>query len=107
MITRKFFLIGLLLVVLALGLHLTALRYGAHSVQSLTEAMKTPADAERLRPERASVSRHLYAALYVGVACAMLSAFFAFLSYRVDEPAPRSIIVVLLLFYGLLHFAAV
>ena len=107
MTTRKFFLLGLLLVVLGLGLHLTALRYGSQSVQLLTQAMKTPAEAERLRPERASVSRHLYTALYVGVACAVFSAFFAFLSYRADESAPRSVIVVLLLFYGLLHFAAV
>lgn len=107
MITRRFFLLGLLLVALALGFHFKALRHAARSVHLLSQAMETPAEADRLHRERASVSRHLHTVLYLGIGCAVMSALFTFISYRADEAAPRSTILVLLLFYGLLHFAVV
>ena len=107
MTARKFFLVGLVSVVFGLGLHFTALRYAARSARLFTQAMKTPAEAERLQPERDELSRRLSIALYSGVACAFISAVFAFFSHRAHESAPQLVIVVLLLFYGLLHFAAV
>ncbi|SRR3954471_19546446 len=104
---RKLFLIALLLVVFALFAHLTALRYGARSAKLTGQAVAAPAEADRLRAERSVVNHETNVAFVVGIACAVLSALFALLSRRADESAPRSIIVVLLLFYGVLHFAVV
>ena len=104
---RRLFLLALLLVVLGLFVHLTALRYAAHSARLTGQAIAVPGDAVQLRAERDLANRHANLALFVGVVCAVLSAFFTFLSYRADESAPRSVIVVLLFFYGVLHFAVV
>jgi hypothetical protein len=105
--TRKLFFLSLLLVIFAIGAHLTALRYAARSVQLLYQVTNNRADAERLRPERAIVDRSIYVALYAGVGFAVMSALFVFLSHRADEPAMRSLVIVLLLVYGILHFAVV
>jgi hypothetical protein len=104
---RRIFLLALLLVVFGLFAHLTALRYAAHSARLTGQAMAVPADSFQLRAERDFANHHANLALIIGVACALLGAFFTFLSYRVDESAPRLVIVVLLLFYGVLHFAVV
>jgi hypothetical protein len=105
---RKLFLLAVLLVLFGLFAHLTALRFGADSAKLTARAVAAPADsAIHLRAERDAVNRRTMVALFVGVACAILSALFTFFSYRAEEPAPRAIVVVLLLFYGILHFAVV
>jgi len=105
--TRKFFTLAALSVLLAIACHILALRYAGRSLQLFTRALQHPAEAERLHVERASVSHHTYVALWSGVALAAVSIVFIILSYRVEESAPRSIPIVLLLFYGLLQFVAV
>jgi hypothetical protein len=59
------------------------------------------------KAQRAVANRYVTIAFWIGVLCAIFSGAFTFLSYRSEEPAPRSIVVVLLLFYGILHFAVV
>jgi hypothetical protein len=107
MSTRKFFTLATLSVLLALACHFITLRYAGRSAQLFRESMQRPNDAESLRVERASVSRHVYVALWSGVALAVASVGFTILSHRADESAPRSLVIMLLCFYGLLHFAAV
>ena len=84
-----------------------AMNYAASSVRLFNAAMNSPAELERIQPERASISQHVYIALYFGVACAAASVVFAYLSYRVREPAPKVTIWVFLLLYGLLFFGRV
>ena len=104
---RKLFLLALVLVLIGLFAHLTALKYGAHYAKLTARVVAVPADADHLKVERAATNRNTNTALSIGVACALLSAALTFLSYRADESAPRSVVVVLLLFYGILHFAVV
>ena len=87
--------------------HLTALRYGAHYAELTARAVARSADADQLRVERAMTNRHTNIALWIGVVCAVLSATLTFLSNRAEESAPRSVVIVLLLFYGILQFAVV
>jgi hypothetical protein len=107
MANRKFFLMSLLSVGLAMAFQLTALRHAADSVQLLYGATRTPETAEQFRAKRIRVDRRLYNSLHLGIVGAAASALFALTSYRRDEPASQSVIVALLLLYGLLHFAAV
>jgi len=105
--TRRLFFLALLLVVCALFSHMVALRYAAQSARLTARAIAMPATAVELRIQRSVINRQSTVALFVGVACAVLSSAFAVFSRRADESAPRSIVVVLLVFYGILHFAVV
>src|SRR5205085_2077571 len=105
--TRKLFLLALFLVVSALFSHMTALRYAARSAKLTAQAIGAPAEAVQLRAERSVVNRRSTVALFAGISCALLSIVFAVLSRRADESAPRTIVVVLLVFYGILQFAVV
>ncbi len=104
---RKFFLLAMLLVIFGLLAHMTALKYGAHYAKLTARAVAIPADAVQLRAERALTNRNTNIALWIGVVCAVLGAALTFLSHRAEEPVPRSVVIVLLLFYGILHFAVV
>lgn len=105
--TRKLFLLALVLVVMALLSHMTALRYAARSAKLTAMSIGAPAEAVQLRAERSVVNRRSTVALFAGISCALLSIVFAFLSRRADESAPRTIVVALLVFYGILQFALV
>jgi hypothetical protein len=85
---------------------MTALRYAAHSARLTGQAIAVPADSIQLRAERDLANGHANLALFIGVACAVLSVLFTFLSYRAEEPAPRLVIVVLLFteFYILVRY---
>lgn len=106
---RKLFLLALVLVLVALFSHLTSLKYGARYAKLTARAVTipVPAEADLLSVERAVTNRNTNIALSIGVACALLSAALTCFSYRADESAPRSVVVVLLLLYGVLHFAVV
>jgi len=104
---RKHFFLALLLAFSALAANFVAMNYAAHSIRLFNDAMSSPAELARIQPERASLSQHVYVALYFGVACAVASIVFAYLSYRVRERAPKFVIFVLLFFYGLFFFARV
>jgi hypothetical protein len=108
MSTRKFFTIATLSILLAFPFHFLALHYVVWSERLFWELTQRPANAEsqRILIECASVLRHMKLALWSGVALAALSVIFTLLSYRADESAPRSIVIVLLLLFGLLHFVA-
>jgi hypothetical protein len=103
--TRRFFFASLLFILCGLVAHLTAFDQGFRALDLRMRALKTPAEKDQLRAESSAIDRRAYAALYLGVACAAVSALLAFISYGAEEPAPRSIVVGLLLFYGILHFA--
>jgi hypothetical protein len=105
--TRKLFLLALLLVVSALLEQMTALRYASRSAELLGREVAAPAEAVQLRAERSIVNRRCTEALFTGISCALLSCVFAVLSRRADESAPRTIVVVLLVFYGVLQFGVV
>jgi len=100
--TRRLFFVGLLLILLGLIAQFTALSYGFRAYDLRRMAVKTPAEAGRLRAELKALDQLAYIALYSGVACAALSLVAVVLSYRASEPAPKFVIVVLMLVYGVL-----
>lgn len=107
MMTGKLFLLAVLFVVWALCLHMTALHYAARSAKLTARAIAAPAEAVELRTERSIVNRWNVVALLAGICSALLSIAFTALSRRANESAPRTIVVVLLVLYGILLFAAV
>jgi len=108
MSARKFFFISLVLVVLALGFHLTALGQFSSGLQHRARAA-TVADPNRLYM-RAEAHRYYSrgrVAAYLGLASALGSAISFFVSFRRREPAWHSVTFALLIFYVMLHFALV
>ena len=100
--TRKLFFAGLLLILFGLAAQFTALSYGFRAYDLRRMARETPAEAVHLRAESKAQDRSAYIALYIGVACAVLSAVAVILSYRASEPAPKFVVVALMLVYGVL-----
>jgi formate/nitrite transporter FocA (FNT family) len=100
--TRKLFVTGLLLILFGLAAQFTALSYGFRAYDLRRMAEKTPAEAVHLRADSKAQDSLAYVALYTGIACTVLSLVAVILSYRASEPAPKFVIVVLMLVYGVL-----
>ena len=105
---RKFFLVSLALVVVAVGLHLTAmsqisqgLLIGARAV-TLPESERAAARVETSRFfSRGSVIG------YIGLLFALASVAFVVVSARRHEPVWRSLTFALLIFYVILLFTLI
>jgi ABC-type multidrug transport system permease subunit len=105
--TRKFFLVSLLLVFCGIFAHLKAFGYASEAVEQMRIVMGNSANADSARAKAAVLHRQSDIAVYIGLACAILSAFHAFVSYRKEESAPQMVVVVFLLFYAVLHLGVV
>ena len=105
---RRFFLVSLVLAVVAVGLHFAALGQISRSLQITTRAITlspTELDAAKITArshrDRGSV---IY---YIGLAFALGSLTFLILSARKHEPAWRSVPFSLLVFYLMMQFVLV
>lgn len=105
---RLFFTTSLILAVLAIGVHLSALGQFSRSVQAiahaatLTEPAKGAASADT-----ESFIRRGSEFLYIGYALAVGSAACVIASARRREPARRPLTIGLLMFYAVLQFLLV
>jgi hypothetical protein len=105
---RAFWLVSLVLVLSALFLHLCALGAAQKHVDRIHHAMNS-AEPQRqeFQTEAKDFSRKSDAYVILGWVTAAVGLVSLFFSHRREEPAPRSVMVVLLAFYMLLQFAVV
>ena len=105
---RRFFLISLALVVLAIVAHCAALRDFSRGTSTMARAVTLSASERataRLDADRYSNRGGVI--LYVGYALALFSVGFVVVSARRHEPAWRSLTISLLIFYGMMQFVLV
>lgn len=103
---RRYFLLSLLLSVLAVGLDMAGMSYYSHGARIRARAITSPG-SDRGAAEieaRAYRTRGTFISVF-GLMLALSSLFFVVVSARKHEPAWRSVTVALLIFYALLQFA--
>ena len=105
---RRFFLASLVLAVLAVGVHVEALRQFSRGAQTIARAVTLPeSESTAARLEAGGYTSHGGAILRVGYALALVSVGFVVASARRHEPAWRSLTIGLLIFYVMLQFVLV
>ncbi|HSY10294.1 MAG TPA: hypothetical protein VK840_05210 [Candidatus Dormibacteraeota bacterium] len=105
---RAFWFSSLTLVLLAISLHLGGIGAVQKRVQLWHDAMNTK-DIEQqqaLKVEEKKLSQIGNERIILGWISGIISVVCLYFSYRRDETAPRSILIVLLAFYLLLQFGA-
>jgi len=103
-----FWLISLVLILSALFLNLGALGEAQRHVDRIHRAMNSPEpQRQTLEAEAKQFSQKSDVLVISGWVVAAVSLIFLFLSYRKEESAPHSVVVVLLAFYLLLQFGAI
>lgn len=105
---ERFFVTSLILAVLAIGVHLSALGQFSRSVQAIAHAatLTVPAKAAA----NADAESHVNEGdklLYAGYALAVGSAACVITSARRREPGRRSLTIGILMFYAVLQFLLV
>ena len=108
--TRAFWIVSLVSALVAICLHLAALGKAGNGVRSISQAMN--ANAPEDQRQKLKVEAHQFYKVasnfrFTGIAVAILSVIFLFLSYKKDEQATRSVTIAILAFYLLLQFAVV
>jgi hypothetical protein len=105
---RVFWLVSLTFVLSAIILHIGALGAAARQVDSFKREMNAPeSQKQELKAEVKQYRKQSNARLISGWIAATVGLVTLFASYRKEESAPRSVVVVLLAFYVLLQFAVV
>jgi hypothetical protein len=105
---KVLWVISLVLIVGALGLHITALRAAGNGAMAMSRIMAINVeDQEQARAEARRFARRADAFLLAGWIAAGLSIVSLFFSSRRAEPAPRSVVYALLALYAILQFAVV
>jgi len=89
-------------------LHLNALGAAAKHLDYFTRSMNAPElQKQKLKAESKRLSQKSDALVILGWVTASVSLIFLFVSHRKEEPAARSLVVVLLALYSLLQFAVI
>lgn len=106
MSSRRYFLVSLLLALLAVGLDMASMSQYSHGARIWARAV-TSSENDRGAAEieaRGYRSRGTVLSV-VGFAFALTSLFFVVVSARKNEPAWRPVTIALLIFYVMLQFA--
>jgi DMSO reductase anchor subunit len=101
--SRKFFLIALISVILGLTAHIVALKFATRAGYLMASSLVD----SKASPDYQKYAGDTRVALFLGFACAAIGTICLLVSYRLDEPASRSLVVLLLVFYVILQFGAV
>jgi hypothetical protein len=102
---RRFFFISLVLAVVALGLHVTAMSQFSGGLGIRGHAVTLPeSDRAAARVEASRYSSRGLVIAYIGLPVALASLAFLVVSARRHEPAWRSVTFALLCFYVMLQF---
>lgn len=108
MASRRFFFLSLLLALLAVGLHLTAMSQISRGVQIRAQAVTTPElNRDAARAEAGRYSNRGAVLGYVGPVFVLASVVLAVMSVRRREPARRAVIIGVLVCYAMLQLVLV
>lgn len=108
MSTRRFFFISLVLAIVALGLHVTAMSQFSRGLGIRGHSVTLP-ESERAaaRAQASEYSSRGSVIAYIGLPFALASLAFLVLSARRHERASRSVTFALLCFYVMLQFVLI